>query len=132
MKITFNINNPSIISSWKLNSNKITRLLQEYLSNGELSVAPSKESFYKEILGCYDITGLDSKRFFTRDDKKHLIENLEQGKSKGKRVCPNCKKEFTFDELEIDHIKPWSKGGATTLSNAQLLCKSCNVKKSNK
>lgn len=127
-----NSKNPSIISSWKLNSNKITRLLQEYLSNGELSVAPSKESFYKEILGCYDITGLDSKRFFTRDDKKHLFENLEQGKSKGKRVCPNCKKEFTFDELEIDHIKPWSKGGATTLSNAQLLCKSCNVKKSNK
>lgn len=52
--------------------------------------------------------------------------------SKRKRVCPNCKKEFTFDELEIDHIKPWIKGGATTLSNAQLLCKSCNVKKSNK
>ena len=26
-----NSNNPSIISSWKLNSNKITRLLQEYL-----------------------------------------------------------------------------------------------------
>ena len=47
-------------------------------------------------------------------------------------IRSNTTGEFTFDELEIDHIKPWSKGGATTLSNAQLLCKSCNVKKSNK
>ena len=127
-----NSNNPSTITSWKLNSNKIRKLLEEYSSNGEISVAPSKESFYKEILGCYNITGLDSKRFFTRDDKKILFENLEKGQAKGKRICPDCKKEFTFDEFEIDHIKAWSKGGPTSLSNAQLLCKACNVKKSNK
>ena len=79
-----------------------------------------------------NITGLDSKRFFTRDDKKVLYEKLEKGQSKGKRICPHCNKEYTFDELEIDHIKPWSKGGQTILSNAQLLCKTCNIKKSNK
>lgn len=127
-----NSNNPSTINSWKLNSNKIVKLFQEYSSNGEISVAPSKESFYKELLGCYNITGLDSKRFFTRDDKKVLYEKLEKGQSKGKRICPHCNKEYTFDELEIDHIKPWSKGGQTILSNAQLLCKTCNIKKSNK
>lgn len=124
-------NNPSTISSWKLNSDKIIKLLQEYLSNGELSVAPSKESFYKEILGCYNITGLDSKRFFTRDDKKFLFEKLRLGKIKGKKLCPNCNRELSFDEFEIDHIVAWSKGGKTTLDNAQLLCKSCNIKKSN-
>lgn len=127
-----NSNNPTTISSWKLNANKIVELLQEYNSNGELSVAPSKESFYKEILGCYNITGLDSKRFFTRDEKKILFEKLQKGLSKGKRICPDCNKEFSFDELEIDHIKAWSKGGTTTLNNAQLLCKPCNIKKSNK
>lgn len=104
----------------------------KYASNGELSVARSKESFYKELLGCYDITGLDSKRFFTRDDKKVLFENLINGKVKGKKLCPNCQKELAFDEFEIDHILAWSKGGKTALTNAQLLCKSCNVKKSNK
>ena len=127
-----NINQPSIINSWKLNAEKINNLFKLHSSNGDISIAPSKESFYKEMLGCYDITGLDKKRFFTKDDKKILFEKLKAVDSSGKRLCSNCQKEFAFDELEIDHILPWSKGGPTKLENAQLLCKSCNTKKSNK
>ena len=32
--------------------------------------------------------------------------------------------------LHIDHIKPWSKGGETTLDNLQTLCSDCNLGKS--
>jgi len=32
---------------------------------------------------------------------------------------------------EVDHIYPWSKGGATIVSNGQALCKSHNRSKSN-
>lgn len=32
-------------------------------------------------------------------------------------------------ELHVDHIKPWSKGGETTLSNLQTLCSRCNLGK---
>lgn len=32
--------------------------------------------------------------------------------------------------LHIDHIKPWSKGGETTLDNLQTLCSNCNLGKS--
>ncbi len=32
---------------------------------------------------------------------------------------------------EVDHIYPWSKGGATIVSNGQALCKLHNRKKSN-
>lgn len=35
-------------------------------------------------------------------------------------------------ELEFDHIIPVAKGGATTFRNLQLLCKTCNAKKSDK
>lgn len=34
-------------------------------------------------------------------------------------------------ELQVDHIKPWSKGGETTLENLQTLCRDCNLGKSN-
>jgi len=127
-----NRNDGSKIDSWKLNSAKIVELFNEYKVNGEISNAPSKESFYKELLGCYNVTGLDSKRFFTKDDKKILYEKLASAMTKGKRLCPECQKEFSFDEFDIDHILPWSKGGRTELKNAALLCKRCNERKGNK
>ena len=33
---------------------------------------------------------------------------------------------------QLDHIIPFSKGGATTVENLQLLCQKCNLQKSNK
>lgn len=33
-------------------------------------------------------------------------------------------------ELHIDHIKPWSKGGESTIDNLQTLCSKCNLGKS--
>lgn len=127
-----NLNNQSLIDSWKLNKDKIQSFLEEYYNNGELSVAPSREAFYKELLQCYNVTGLDSQRFFTKDDKQIMYKSLPDGSKKGKKICPNCHKEFTFDQFQIDHIIAWSIGGQTKLNNAQLLCDKCNEEKSNK
>lgn len=37
--------------------------------------------------------------------------------------CQFCK---TTEDLEVDHIRPLSKGGSDELDNLQLLCGSCN------
>lgn len=46
-------------------------------------------------------------------------------------VCPICGKHYEIEEMEADHIVPWSKGGKTIPSNCQMLCKKCNKEKSN-
>ena len=43
--------------------------------------------------------------------------------------CVNCRAE---DYLEFDHIIPHSKGGANTVNNIQLLCRRCNLAKSDR
>lgn len=52
--------------------------------------------------------------------------------SKQEGICPICHEHFEFDEMEGDHIKPWSKGGRTILENCQMLCRDCNGKKTDK
>lgn len=64
-------------------------------------------------------------RAFTEKQKREAYERQ-------KGVCPKCKKKFEIDEMEADHIKPWSKGGKTVAENCQMLCKNCNRTKSGK
>lgn len=65
-----------------------------------------------------------SLRAFDETDKITMY-NRQHGK------CAICKKPFEFKEMHGDHIKPWSKGGKTTLDNGQMLCTTCNLAKSN-
>ena len=45
---------------------------------------------------------------------------------KQKHICPLCNKEFDFEFMEGDHIKPWREGGRTVIENCQMLCRDCN------
>ena len=45
--------------------------------------------------------------------------------------CKICGKTVTGDDIHIDHITPWSKGGETVLDNLQVLCSLCNGGKGN-
>jgi len=42
--------------------------------------------------------------------------------------CLDCGSQ---ENLQLDHIFPFSKGGETTKENLQTLCKTCNLKKGN-
>lgn len=64
-------------------------------------------------------------RAFTTQQKREAYER-QQG------ICPACGEHFELDDMEADHITPWSKGGRTTSDNCQMLCKPCNRTKSGK
>ena len=47
-------------------------------------------------------------------------------------LCKRCREHEKYKAMDVDHIKPLSKGGTNDLDNLQLLCRRCNAKKSNK
>lgn len=46
-----------------------------------------------------------------------------------KGICVKCRKHFELDQMEADHIDPWSKGGKTDAANCQMLCLQDNRRK---
>lgn len=44
--------------------------------------------------------------------------------------CPHERQKLELEQMEADHIKPWSKGGKTEKENCQMLCRECNRIKS--
>ena len=67
----------------------------------------------------------NQRKLMTQELRNEIIE-------RDNCICQICKKKCSKNEIEIDHIKPVSKGGKTMRSNLQVLCLSCNRKKSNK
>ena len=45
------------------------------------------------------------------------------------KLVKMCNNKVKFDEMEADHITPYSRGGHTTIDNAQMLCRQCNARK---
>ena len=70
----------------------------------------------------------------TRDERDLNIRSFSDGMKqkvyeKQSGVCVKCGDVFEIEEMEADHITPWSEGGKTDEDNCQMLCKRCNREK---
>lgn len=78
-----------------------------------------------------------SLRAFSESVKRAVYERQggvcanSDGHIKGVK-CPHENEKLELEQMEADHIIPWSKGGKTEKENCQMLCKECNRKKSAK
>lgn len=99
---------------------EIVRLLQDEELEGT-----NPKNIYKYIIDGSDLH-LKKRQF----DRKTALAMYE----KQNHMCPYCMeegnmKEYAFEEMQADHITPWSKGGKTEMSNCQMLCKKHNGSK---
>ena len=86
-----------------------------------------RHNFLKESLlsSVSNLPQKDPKRNFD-EAQRQVIFRRDKG------VCRVCGKQCNWNDWEADHIVPWSKGGKTEIENGQVLCPSCNSKKSDK
>ena len=84
-----------------------------------------KGGIYEYLLSRGNREDALSIRKFT-DSQKRAAYERQNG------LCPKCKLHFEYEEMEGDHIVPWSKGGKTVPENLQMLCRRCNALKSDK
>ena len=105
-----------------------TAILQGTLSLTSQNVR--RDFLMKDLLANMpSLRALDSQRQFTHEQRQ-VIYRKANGKCVNPNENPDCVEDCTWDNFHADHITPFSAGGKTSVENGQLLCPSCNLKKS--
>jgi hypothetical protein len=100
----------------------------------------SRKGVFEYLLGGSKEPNLLNVRVFDEATKR-IVYNKQTKAAQllGKSNCPMCAgghaagddKIWKQPEMEADHVSAWSKGGATTPENCQMLCKPHNRSKGN-
>lgn len=101
----------------------------------------SKKGVFEYILGgCSDSKLLEIRVFDDATKKSVYARQTKEAQANGTSNCPLCAlghennrtKIWDLKDMDADHVTAWSRGGATDISNCQMLCKSHNRAKGNK
>lgn len=101
----------------------------------------NRKGIFEFLLGGSVDTKLLEVRVFDEATKKSVYATqTEVAKVKGESNCSLCalghdankEKIWSVNEMDADHVTAWSKGGATSIKNCQMLCKTHNRAKGNR
>lgn len=120
------------------NPDEIDKKLKELYADGSVK---KRSGIFEYILGgCVD-TKLLEIRVFEDRDKRIVYENQTKLANENQLSnCPLCAisdnanktRIWKLSEMDADHVTAWSKGGATDITNCQMLCITHNRAKGNK
>ena len=90
--------------------------------------------------GCQDPQLLEVRVFDEAVKRAVYARQTAEAQAAGVSNCPLCavghdanrSRIYEYKEMEADHVTAWSKGGASTPENCQMLCKMHNRAKGNK
>jgi 5-methylcytosine-specific restriction endonuclease McrA len=101
----------------------------------------NRKGIWEYVLGGSSDRKLLDIRVFDDATKKSVYKAQTSSASEaGISNCPLCalghdanqSKVWKLEEMDADHVAAWSKGGATSLDNCQMLCKTHNRAKGNR
>ena len=120
------------------NPDGVDKKLKELYADGSVK---KRSGIFEYILGgCVD-TKLLEIRVFEDRDKRIVYENQTKLANENQLSnCPLCAisdnanktRIWKLSEMDADHVTAWSKGGATDISNCQMLCITHNRAKGNR
>ena len=117
---------------------EVSKKLQELYDDPYVK---NHKGIFEYILGgCNDTKLLDVRIFDDATKKRVYSIQTKEATEKGISNCPLCAigheannaRIYKLDEMDADHVSAWSKGGATSEENCQMLCKTHNRAKGNK
>ena len=101
----------------------------------------NRRGIFEYILGgAADTTLLDVRVFDEAVKRTVYARQTAQAEESGVSNCPLCalghdankSRIWKLAEMDADHVAAWSKGGATSIENCQMLCKTHNRAKGNR
>ena len=101
----------------------------------------NRKGIFEYILGgCQDTKLLDVRVFDEATKRRVYDRQTEKAKAEGLSNCPHCAmgheanktRIYRIEEMDADHVSAWSKGGATSEDNCEMLCKTHNRAKGNR
>jgi hypothetical protein len=115
---------------------KVSKRVQELYGDAYIK---NRKGIWEYILGGEKDTRLLDIRVFDEATKKKVYA-VQTKAADGTSNCPLCAlgndanktKVWKLDEMDADHVEAWSKGGATSADNCQMLCRTHNRAKGNK
>ena len=113
-------------SPW--DSTEVSGWIATLVEWGEITVEPIGANCYDGPDDTFDVIVIQNRRRFRRWWTRPPF-TAEQRVAVYARDNGSCNHCGATKNLSIDHIKPWSKGGAHEMDNFQTLCRSCNSSK---
>lgn len=116
---------------------KVTERVKELIEDSQVN----NKGVIEYVLGGEKDVSLLHVRVFDEKTKKAVyMKQTKAAEAKGISNCPVCasgnnnKKTYIYryKEMEADHVTAWSRGGATTEDNCEMLCKLHNAAKGNR
>lgn len=106
---------------------QVNKLCQEYLPTvlGDTDSSATRERRANIVRGLLAplFAFKDGQRAFSPEQRRILWNRDERP------LCRLCHKPISWDDVTIDHVKAWSRGGTTTVANAQIAHHHCNSRK---
>jgi hypothetical protein len=120
------------------NPEELSKKVQDLYGDGYVK---NRKGIWEFVLGgSKDFKLLDIRIFDEPTKKATYSKQTKAAEEKGESNCPNCflghdankTKIWKLEDMDADHVSPWSDGGATSPDNCQMLCKTHNRSKGNR